>query len=90
MHRLVTFRRQVDDRQPPMSERYAIGRISPHTTVIGTALAQRISHGTRESGHGLPRHDTATLQESCEAAHEGVSTRLLRCGRPRAEVRGRE
>ena len=48
MHRLMTHRRKIDDRETAMSERDSGVRIYPHTFVLGTAVTQAGRHASRD------------------------------------------
>src|SRR5215469_3464511 len=59
-------RRQIDDRQPPMSQRQPDVALKPVTEVIGTTMSQGASHGSAGSVEvrscpsyesGNPAHD---------------------------------
>ena len=49
-HRLVTGRREIDDRQPAEPERYATRGVDPATVVVWAAMDDR--RGLREHGRG--------------------------------------
>ena len=46
VHRLMTFRRKVKNREPPMPQRYAHLRVDPDAFVIRPAVQDGVGHAT--------------------------------------------
>src|SRR5690606_22040814 len=82
-HRLMTTRRQVDDRQSSEPEGHTIPRVDPCPGVIGPPVSQ----GARHAAHGglhVPRGARATPPEAGNPAHS--LSRMLRFGVPLPRV----
>ena len=69
-HRLVTGRRQVDDRQAPEPEGHARGGVGPHARVVGAAVRHRRGHAGRVRFELVAGRRLRRVQEAGDAAHQ--------------------
>ena len=65
-HRLMTFRRQVENGQPAESETEATVPVPPITFIVGAAMPDRVRHAAQDSRRVVNRISTP---ESAQAAH---------------------
>jgi hypothetical protein len=68
-HRLVAGRREILDRQSPVSERQAAGRVFPETGVVRSTMANRL----RGAQEGAAPVDQPTAEKPYQAAHDDSS-----------------
>ena len=80
-HRLMAGRREVEDRQPPVSESDSTGFVEPDVAIVGTAMPQRLGHAFENRSRIIAaalRRSTVGIEaeKSSQSAHAGKKFRL--------------
>ena len=76
-HRLMTRRREINDREPAVAERDALPELVPSTAVVRSAMKQRVRHAPHE---GLADSEVVGQREDPRYPH--IRTPQLRRAHP--------
>jgi hypothetical protein len=66
----MALRREIDDREPSISEANPRCRVYPSTFIVRAAVGEGVRHGDHASTHRLGNASPAGIKKTCNAAHD--------------------